>query len=298
LQVLFELQKFNSTFYTQTATIKPLILSQSLMLQKPPQIMGILNLTPDSFSDGGQFNTLESAYQQAEKLIQEGASIIDLGAESSGPNSTQVSLAEEEARLIPVLKKILPLAQKHQVQISVDTYKSQIADQALNLGVDIINDVTGLRGDPLMAQVIAKHNAKIIIMYSKDSSARTTLEATQYTDVIQTIKEFFDQQIDYATQVGIPYQNIILDPGMGAFISTNPQYSFEILDRLQELQIYDLPILIGTSMKSMHQVPLKDRLAPSIESALLAYQNGASILRVHHIKPHISAIIPPPKSKK
>jgi dihydropteroate synthase len=252
--------------------------------------MGILNITPDSFSDGGQLNSPNSIAQKAEQMIQEGASILDIGAESSGPGSTDVSLQRELDRLLPALEIIIPIAKKHKVQISIDTYKAAVADQALQLGADIINDITGLRGDPQMATIITKHNAKVVIMYSKDDTARTTKEAKEYNNVIATISKFLTTQIAYAKDKGIKPENIILDPGMGAFISSIPSYSYEILDRLQELKQLGCPLLVGTSLKSMHPFPLEERLIPSIATALQAAQNGADILRVHQVKEHKLAL--------
>jgi dihydropteroate synthase len=207
------------------------------------KIMGILNITPDSFSDGGKLSSTETIAQTATQMIQDGASILDIGAESSGPGSTDVTLQQELDRLIPALKVIIPIAKKHKVQVSIDTYKAEVGDQALQMGADIINDITGLRGDPNMASTIAKHNAKVVIMYSKDPTARTTKEAKEYTDVIATITEFLTKQIAHATEQGIKPKNIILDPGMGTFISTIPKYSYQILDRLQELKKTWLPSL-------------------------------------------------------
>ena len=254
------------------------------------QLMGILNITPDSFSDGGKLNSPESIAQAAKQMINDGATILDIGAESSGPGSTDVSLQEELNRVIPALEIIIPIAKKHNIQISIDTYKAEIANQTLQMGADIINDITGLRGDPNMAKIIAKHNAKVDIMYSKDPTARTTKEATKYNDVIATITQFLTKQIEYAKSQGIDPKNIIIDPGMGAFISTIPKYSYEILDRLQELKQLSFPLLVGTSLKSMHPFPLKDRLIPRIATALQAAQNGANILRVHQVKEHKLAL--------
>lgn len=254
------------------------------------KLMGILNITPDSFSDGGKLNSPETIAKAAEQMIQDGADILDIGAESSGPGSTDITLQEELNRLIPALEVIIPLAKKYNIQISIDTYKAEVADQALQMGADIINDITGLRGDPDMATNIAKHKAKVIIMYSKDPTARTTKQATEYQDVIATITEFLSNQINYAKTQGIQPENIILDPGMGAFISTISKYSYEILDRLQELNQLGYPLLVGTSLKSMHPFPLQDRLIPSIATALQAAQNGADILRVHQVKEHKLAL--------
>ncbi len=255
------------------------------------KLMGIINLTPDSFSDGGKIDNLQNFMQVAENMLIEGATILDLGAESSGPNSVDITETEEAARLLPYLEALISLKSKYNFEISIDTYKGAIADQALQIGATIINDVTGLRGDPQMAETLAKHSCKIVIMYSKDPSARTTKTATTYTDVIKTITEFFEKQIAYAEANGINRNRIILDPGMGAFISTISNYSYQILERLGELKShFKLPILVGTSLKSMHPFPLEQRLIPSVITATIGAINGADILRVHNVKEHYQAI--------
>lgn len=255
------------------------------------QLMGILNLTPDSFSDGGKITSTQNFLQKAEQMLIDGATILDLGAEASGPNSLDVSAVEELKRLKPFLSALQTLRNKYQFQISIDTYKSAVADYCLTNGANLINDITALRQDPLLAQTIAKHQCPVILMYSKDNTPRTTKTATTYQDIIKTLIEFFEERIAYANSQGIQTNQIILDPGMGAFISTISDYSYEILERLQELkQHFNLPILVGTSKKSMHNFPLLERVLPSIITATLGAVNGASILRVHDIKEHKQAL--------
>lgn len=255
------------------------------------QIMGILNLTPDSFSDGGQIANPEQFLQIAEQMLIDGATILDLGAEASGPNSINISEEVEINRLIPSLKLLNQLKQKYQFQISIDTYKSKVAELALQNGANIINDITALRQDPQMADLLAKIDCPAILMYSKDNTPRTTNTPTEYQDVMQTIIDFFEERITYAKSQGITPDNLILDPGMGAFISSIPDYSYQILKELPRLKKhFNLPILIGTSRKSMHPFPLQDRLIPSIITATLAIQNGADIIRVHDVKEHKLAL--------
>jgi dihydropteroate synthase len=255
------------------------------------QLMGILNLTPDSFSDGGQIQNPQDFLQKAEKLLIEGATILDLGAEASGPNSIDISAETELNRLKPYLAELQKLKTNHRFRISIDTYKSSVAGYCLQNGANIINDITALRQDPQLAQVVAKHNCPVILMYSKDNTPRTTKTATTYKDIIETLIEFFEERISYAESQGISRSNIILDPGMGAFVSTIADYSYEILERLQELkQHFNLPILVGTSKKSMHNFPLEERLIPSIITATLGAVNGADFLRVHNVKEHKQAL--------
>lgn len=249
--------------------------------------MGILNITPDSFSDGGDFLDAEKAAEQAKTMIQAGADIIDIGAESSGPDSKDVPEAEEWNRLEPVL---MALAQEN-IPVSVDTWKSGIVKKALEQCVDMINDVTAFRGDPKILDVLADSDCRIVIMYSKDQNARTTLRKQEYADPTQEIGDFLEDRISFAKKRGIDSDRIILDPGMGAFLSSDPEVSFTVLRELKRLKerFPKNNILIGTSRKSFlgsvsDSKNPKNRLIASVTSAMLAAQNGANILRVHDVK--------------
>lgn len=254
-----------------------------LLKQKRPLIMGILNLTPDSFSDGGKFNNPKKALKRAKEIEKEGADILDIGGQSTGPNSKNISSEEELKRVIPILK----ILRKHiKIPISIDTYKSEVARQALENGADLINDVTSLRGDKKMAKVIAKYDCPIILMYAKDPSARTTIKNKKYKDVIKTIKDFLKSRIKYAKKAGI--KNIIIDPGMGHFVSALPRYSFEIINRLKELKSLKYPILIGISRKSFLGGELKDRDQKALPLTAIAVNHGASIIRTHNVKATIA----------
>lgn len=244
--------------------------------------MGILNLTPDSFSDGGQHNSLQKALRRVKQIEKEGANIIDIGGESTGPRSKKISLKQELSRVLPILKKI----RKHtKLPISIDTYKAEVARQALEEGANIINDVTALREDPKMTKVISKYKCPVILMYSKDNTPRTTIKKKKYPDVIKTINNFFTKRITFAKNHGIKNSQIILDPGMGQFISAIPRYSFEIIARLPELKKLGHPILIGASRKSfLGKGTLKERDARSKIVETIAYLNGASIIRTHDVK--------------
>lgn len=261
-----------------------------------PLIMGILNVTPDSFSDGGKFVNEDAAVARALQIVDEGADIIDIGGESSGPGSKDVSLEEELKRVIPVVKALKMAllqtqqdAQKRSI-ISVDTYKAEVARQALEAGADMINDVTALRGDSKMAEVLAKYpHVPVVIMYSKDPTARTTRENVQYDDVIATVRKFLEERVALGVKAGIARERFIIDPGMGAFLSGDPKYSLEILRRLQEFSGMNLPVLIGASRKGfigqvMGGLPADQRLEGSLACAAIAMQNGAKILRVHDVK--------------
>lgn len=253
-----------------------------------PKIMGILNATPDSFTDGGVLFSggkmdAKLVIQKVETMIDEGADYIDIGGESTGPGSIDVSPKEELARVKPVLDLFAAKKIFKKVKVSVDTYRSAVARVALESGAVMINDVTALRGDSKMASVLAKSKCEIVMMYSKDATARTTREKVSYDDVMKTVISFLDERIAYAVSKGISRDRLILDPGMGAFVSAEPKYSFEILKRLKELQICGLPILVGTSRKSFLGGKLNEREEATLTTSGVAYINGASFLRVHDV---------------
>lgn len=251
------------------------------MKQKKLQIMGILNITPDSFSDEGKFNTLKKAITRAKELEKQGADILDIGGESTGPGSKHISLEKELKRVIPIIKE---LRKNTKIPISIDTYKSEVAKQALDAGANMINDVTALRGDQKMASVVKKYKCPIILMYSKDPTPRTTVKNKKYKDIIKTIKDFLKKQISYAKKQGIKNDQIIIDPGMGQFISALPEYSYEIIARLHELKTLGYPILIGASRKSFLGGSIKSRIEKGAIVSAIAYSAGVSIIRTHDIK--------------
>ena len=187
-----------------------------LTIENMDEIQSRALMTPDSFNDGGKYNTLQKALKRAKALEVQGANVIDIGGESTGPGSKNVTIEEELKRVIPILKS---LRKSTALPISIDTYKAEVARQALEHGANMINDVTALRGDPKMASIIAKHKCPIILTYSKDNSPRTTIKKIKYKDVIKTIKSFLSKRISYAKKHGIKPSRIIIDPGMGQFIS-------------------------------------------------------------------------------
>lgn len=254
---------------------------ESQKINKPVLIMGVLNITPDSFSDGGKYFNLNKAIKRAKQIEDEGADILDLGGESTGPGSKKITLEEELRRVIPLLKKI---RKNIKIPISIDTYKSGVAEIALKEGANMINDVSALRADSNMATIIAKYKCPIILMFSKNTGPHATIEAKKYKNIIETINNFFEKRIEYASKNGIKKSQIILDPGMGQFISNIPRYSFEIITRLKELQRFKLPILVAVSRKSFLGGKLEERDEKTLICNAIAYLNGASILRTHNIK--------------
>lgn len=212
------------------------------------QFVGILNLTPNSFSDGGRFKEFggeEDSVEVARQMLKDGATVLDLGGESTGPGSTDVSIEEELGRVLPILKRIR--AALPEATLSIDTWKSEVAAAALEAGADWVNDVTAGRGDPRIFEMVAKYGVPMVLMYSKQNSPRTNRDVVEYEDVMKTIKDFLRERIAVARAAGV--KEIIVDPGMGAFVSGEAKYSFEILSRIEELRELGCPILVGSSRK-------------------------------------------------
>lgn len=253
-------------------------------------IMGILNVTPDSFSDGGKFYSTDVAVKHAIQMEKEGADIIDIGGESTRPGSKAISLNEEMNRVIPVVEE---LVKKIKIPISVDTYKSEIAKKALDLGASMINDISALRGDKNLASVVADYNVPICLMHMKGEPRNMQINPV-YDDVVREIHDFFKERSEYAISSGIKKEDIIIDPGIGFGKRTGKgiEDNWEILRRLSELKDLGFPIMIGASRKTFignicgddKPLPVTDRLEGSLAAACLAVANGANIVRVHDVK--------------
>lgn len=251
---------------------------------KKTQIMGILNITPDSFSDGGEFYEKKKAVQHAKKMVEKGADIIDIGGESTRPFSKRVSADEELKRVLPVLKEV----KKLNVQISIDTYKSVVAEECLKNGAEIINDISAMRMDEKIAEVIAKYDCKVVLMHMKGTPENMQLNP-KYKNVIKEISKFFEERIWFALSKGIKRENIILDPGIG--FGKTLEHNIEILRNLKKFKKFKLPILIGTSRKSFIGKILntdeKHRLEGTLATTVIAILNGADIIRVHDVKENV-----------
>jgi dihydropteroate synthase len=245
-----------------------------------PLIMGIVNITPDSFSDGGLAYSEHDAIGRAEKLTVEGAALIDLGAESTAPEAKPVSLEEELRRLRPV---VTALARK--MALSIDTFKAPVAEEMLTLGAKVVNDVSGLRADEHMVKVVAGHHASLIIMHSKEqgSHPHVTESARDYQDVVREVAAFLMERAEYAVRAGVSERAIALDPGMGRFLSHDPKYSWELLRRYDELveMLKPFPVVVATSRKGFLGGALATRDPISQLTALRAVQRGAKIVRTH-----------------
>jgi len=252
------------------------------------QIMGIINLTPDSFSgDGLLYKKTESILKYAEDMVKEGADIIDIGGESSRPGARPVSLKEELKRTIPVIER---LSRNIKIPISIDTYKPEVAKQALESGASIVNDITGLR-NPDMIRVVARSDARVIIMHMK-GMPRDMQTNPHYNFLMDEIVEFLESAIRKAKINGIPKERIIIDPGIG--FGKTLEHNLEILRNLADLKILGCPIMVGLSRKSfigqILNVPLQGRLIGSIASLVVAIMNGADIVRVHDVSATQEAI--------
>jgi len=238
-------------------------------------VMGILNVTPDSFSDGGRYFDPEQAVRQARQMVEEGADVIDLGGESTRPGSSPVEVKEELKRILPVLEKLL---MEVEVPVSVDTYKAEVARQVLESGAHIINDQWALRGDQEMARVVARYEAPLIMMHNQ--------RGTDYQDLMGDIIKYFRESMKIAELAGIEKEKIIVDPGIG-FGKTTGQ-NLEVMKKLRELACLGQPVLIGTSRKSMIgntlNLPVDERIEGTAATVALGIAYGIDIVRVHDVK--------------
>ena len=252
-------------------------------------IMGILNVTPDSFSDGGKFIQLGKALSQVQYMENNGADIIDIGGESTRPGAVAVSLEEEINRTIPVIEAIRKISN---ISISIDTYKSEVAEKALLAGADFINDISGLTFDSKMIEIVKKFDVPVVLMHIKGTPRNMQTNPT-YIDVIKELLEFFSFQIQKALDIGIKKEQIIIDPGIGFGKQLND--NFILIQRLKEFSELGFPILIGPSRKSFIgltlDVPSEDRLEGTLASVSASILNGASIVRVHDVKEVKRAVV-------
>jgi len=249
---------------------------ERLLAKARPLVMGVLNVTPDSFSDGGRYLDPQAAIVHARRLAAEGADILDVGAESTRPygGAVRISLEEERARLAPLLSDVVALG----VPVSIDTLKAAIAAWALDLGAAIVNDVWGLQGDADMARVVAEHQAPVVIVHNR-------MSVDPAIDIVAEVTDFFRRSLDIAARAGIPRQRIVLDPGIG--FGKTPEQSLICIARLDAWREFGVPLLVGASRKRfIHSIapsePM-DRLGGSLAAHLLAVENGATIVRVHDV---------------
>jgi len=249
--------------------------------------MGVVNVTPDSFSDGGVNLDPRAAVASARRMLAEGAAIIDVGGESTRPGSASVTADEELRRVVPVLEELEALP------VSIDTSKAEVAARALELGAELVNDVTALRGDPALAGVVAEAGAYLCLMHLR-GEPRTMQDDPRYDDVVAEVALFLEERLAFAVGQGIPEEAICLDPGIG--FGKTVEHNFELLRRLGELTALGRPIMVGISRKSSLGKIMGDRdaktgsTAASVGAAVLAYERGASIFRVHDVREHVEAL--------
>lgn len=245
-----------------------------------PVVMGILNVTPDSFSDGGKFSSFELACQHADEMVAQGALIIDIGGESTRPGAADVSTDDELARVVPLVEYV---AKHHDVWISVDTSKPEVMRQAVNAGAHLINDVRALL-EPGALETAAQLNVPICLMHMQ-GAPRTMQSAPEYQDVIADVFKFLNERIQACLEAGIPRERLLIDPGFG--FGKTLEHNYELLAKLECFAQFELPILIGLSRKSMIgnllARPTSERLAGSLAGAMIAAQKGAHIIRVHDV---------------
>jgi dihydropteroate synthase len=252
-----------------------------------PSVMGVINVTPDSFSDGGVNFDPEDAVAAARRMLDEGAAIVDVGGESTRPGAEGIDADEELRRVVPVLEQL------EGAPVSIDTSKAEVARRALELGAELVNDVTALRGDPALAEVVAASGAYLCLMHMQ-GEPRTMQADPRYDDVVAEVAAFLEERLRTAVDAGIAEDRICLDPGIG--FGKTVEHNFELVRRLDELTALGRPVVIGFSRKSSLGKLLGDpqattgSVAASVGAAVAAYERGATILRVHDVREHVEAL--------
>jgi dihydropteroate synthase len=258
-------------------------------LSRQGLIIGVLNVTPDSFSDGGEFFAVDKAVEHGLRMAAEGAHIVDIGGESTRPGAEAVAAGEELGRVIPVIEQ---LRRKSEIIISIDTSKAEVARAAVRAGASIVNDVTGGRGDEEMMSLVAETKSGFIIMHMQ-GTPQTMQIAPRYTNVVSEVADFFRQQYACAIGYSIDTMAIAFDPGIG--FGKTLEHNLELLAQLERLRTYDRPIVIGVSRKSflaklINSAQISDRLAPAVALTSLLRTSGADVLRVHDVKENVNAL--------
>jgi len=256
---------------------------KTIQIERRPLLMGIVNVTPDSFSDGGMHAQTDAAVRYGLELAAQGADLVDIGGESSRPGAAPVALEVELSRVLPVVERLAP---QLRIPISVDTYKAEVARACLAVGAKIVNDITGLTGDPAMADVIRASGAGAVVMHMQGTPA-TMQDHPHYADVVGEIVAYFEARLHALAQLGIADEQLVLDPGIG--FGKTREHNLELLARLQRFQQFRRPVCLGVSRKSflgsMLQRPVHERLAGSLAALAFAMNRGAvQIIRVHDVQ--------------
>jgi len=255
-----------------------------------PALFGILNVTPDSFSDGGDFLDPEAAARRAENLLDEGAAVVDVGGESTRPGSDPVPAGEERRRVVPVVRGILEA--RPETLVSVDTYRAQTAGAALEAGACIVNDVTALRGDPRMAPLVADVGCPVVLMHML-GRPKTMQREPRYEDVVGEVRDFLAERAEYAISAGVKEENIILDPGIG--FGKTAEHNLALLKRLDRIVDLGFPVLVGASRKRFlagitGRDEARDRVFGTVATTVLGYERGAELFRVHDVAANREAL--------
>ncbi len=261
----------------------------SLISGPDPVLVGILNVTPDSFSDGGEFFGIEPAVARAEKMLDEGAQIVDVGGESTRPGSNPVSSEEELRRVIPVVQGILEA--RPETVISIDTYRASTAEAVLNAGARVVNDVTALGGDPKMAGLVAERGCPVVLMHML-GEPKSMQKEPRYEDVVREVRDFLAGRAERALAAGVEEENIILDPGIG--FGKTLRHNLELLNSLDVFVELGFPVLVGASRKSfLGKITGSDargRLFGTVATSVMAYERGATLFRVHDVRANKEAL--------
>lgn len=253
-----------------------------LLGPQAPWIMGVVNVTPDSFSDGGRCADEAEAVEHARSLLADGADVLDIGGESTAPGSRPITSEEELRRIEPVVRKLA-----REAVLSVDTYHAATAARCLELGASIINDVTGMRADPGMSAVVRDLGAVVVLMHAKDGPLpHATERPIHYDDVVHDVGDWLARRIESALRAGLAQDQIVVDPGWGKFLSLEPAHSWELLARFDELvaKLRPIPVMVAISRKGFFGVPLAERDPLSQLTSLVAAQKGAALIRTHHVR--------------
>lgn len=273
--------------YIKNSSANPWTVCGNVISGKPvPAVMGIVNVTPDSFFDGGKHNTLDAAFEHAQKLLDEGASIIDIGGESSRPGAAHVSAQEEIERVVPLIRKLAPLLSTRNFTISVDTVKSEVALESVKAGAHIINDISALQFDPNMAQTIAETKASCVLNHMRGNFGTMQQDFAPYQDVVREVRESLLQAAQKLIDLGVDEKTICLDPGIG--FGKDLQNNLDLIAYAEKFVDTRFPVLYGMSRKSfVGKTPgleNSDRLIPTVVSGILAALGGATVIRVHDVR--------------
>jgi dihydropteroate synthase len=248
--------------------------------------MGVVNVTPDSFSDGGLYLDVDAAVAHGQELLDQGAAIVDVGGESTRPGAAPVSADEERRRVIPVVERLAP------ARVSIDTRKPEVAAAAVGAGATIVNDVSAFRHDPAMAGVVADAGVVCCLMHMLGDDPRTMQDDPRYDDVVSDVKAFLEERLEFATAEGVPEEHVWLDPGIG--FGKTIDHNLELLRRLDEIVAIGRPVVVGTSRKSflgrLTGRDARERVAATVATNVMALERGASVFRVHDVAPSVDAL--------